>query len=129
VDLAEDPRVAELAGRMAREEKVVAALCHGLAAILQARGADGNLLVAGRKVTGFSNGEEILAGLQGVVPFMVETRLREEGAHFEHALLPGGCHVVRDGNLITGQNPASSAALARCLLEALAERQRAALVR
>jgi putative intracellular protease/amidase len=58
---------------------------------------------------------------------LVETRLREAGALFEHALLPGGCHVTRDGALLTGQNPASSDALARCLLQELGERQRAAL--
>jgi putative intracellular protease/amidase len=127
VDLADDPRAAALVTRLAAGGAVVAALCHGPAALLGARTQDGAALVAGRKVTAFTNGEEALGGLQAVVPFLLETRLREAGALFEHALLPGGSHIVRDGDLLTGQNPASSAALARCLIEALGERQRAAL--
>ena len=127
VDLAGDARLAELAGRMADEGKIVAAVCHGAAGLLAARRADGHALVEGRKLTAFTNGEETLAGLQAVVPFLLETKLREAGAVFEHALLPGACHVTQDGLLITGQNPASSEAVARSLMEALAERQRAAL--
>lgn len=127
VDLAADPRVARLAGAFAASERLIAAVCHGPAALLGATDSNGRPLVAGRKLTAFTNGEETLAGLQSVVPFLLETRLREAGAQFEHALLPGGCHVTRDGNLLTGQNPASSDALARCLLQELGERQRAAL--
>ena len=127
VDLAGDATIAALAGRMAAEGKVIAAVCHGPAALLGARRADGEALVQGRKLTAFTNGEETLAGLQTVVPFLLETKLREAGALFEHAILPGACHVVRDGLLITGQNPASSEAVARLLMEALAERQRATL--
>jgi putative intracellular protease/amidase len=127
VDLAADSRVGDLAGAFAASGRVIAAVCHGPAALLGAKGRDGAPLVAGRKLTAFTNGEETLGGLQSVVPFLVETRLREAGALFEHALLPGGCHVTRDGALLTGQNPASSDALARCLLQELGERQRAAL--
>jgi putative intracellular protease/amidase len=128
IDLALDPQVASLASAAAAAGRIIGALCHGPAALLGAHAADGaTALVAGRRITAFTNGEEALAGMQGVVPFLLETRLRDAGARFEHALLPGACHVVRDGDLITGQNPASSAAMARCLLEALAERQRAAL--
>jgi putative intracellular protease/amidase len=127
MDLATDPRAAGLAGAFAADGRIVGALCHGPAALLEARDADGAPLVSGRKVTGFTNGEEALAGLQTAVPFLLETRLREAGAAFEHALLPGGCHVVRDANLVTGQNPASSDTFARVLLEALAERQRETL--
>jgi putative intracellular protease/amidase len=127
VDLAADQRVAEIASAFAASGRVIAAVCHGPAALLGAKGRDGAPLVAGRKLTAFTNGEETLAGLQSVVPFLLETRLREAGALFEHALLPGGSHVTRDGALLTGQNPASSDALARCLLQELGERQRAAL--
>jgi putative intracellular protease/amidase len=127
VDLVDDPYAAELASAFAASGRVVAALCHGPAALLGAKGSDGGPLVGGRKLTAFTNGEETLAGLQSVVPFLLETRLREAGAQFEHALLPGGCHVTQDRNLLTGQNPASSDALARVLLKELGERQRAAL--
>jgi putative intracellular protease/amidase len=127
VDLAAEPCAADLVTAFAASGRVIAALCHGPVALLGARGKDGAPLIAGRKLTAFTNGEETLGGLQSVVPFLLETRLREVGAQFEHALLPGGCHVARDENLLTGQNPASSDALARVLLEVLGERQRAAL--
>jgi putative intracellular protease/amidase len=127
VDLASDPSVASLIGAFARAGKIVAAVCHGPAALLQVEGADGAPLLKDRKVTGFTNAEEMLAGLQAVVPFLLEDRLRAAGAKVERAIAPGGCHVVRDGDLITGQNPASSEAVAKSLMEALAERQKAAI--
>jgi putative intracellular protease/amidase len=127
VDLAMDARVAQLATAFAASARLIAALCHGPAALLGAKSRDGAPLVAGRKLTAFTNGEETLAGLQTFVPFLLETRLREAGAQFEHALLPGGSHVTCDGDLLTGQNPASSDALARVLLKELGERQRVAM--
>jgi len=127
VDLATDKAVAALVSAFAKAGKIIAALCHGPAALLNARGADGEPLLKGRRVTGFTNGEEVLAGLDKVTPFLLEDRIRAAGGKFEHALLPGACHVVIDGDLITGQNPASSEALAKALSEALSARQRAAL--
>ena len=127
VDLASDVRVAALVESFAREGKIVGAVCHGPAALLSAAALDGTPLLQGRRVTGFTNGEETLAGLQTVVPFLLEDRMKAAGGLFEHALLPGGSHVVVDGNLITGQNPASSEAIARALLDALAARQSADL--
>jgi putative intracellular protease/amidase len=126
MDLAANAKAASLASDFAASGRIVAALCHGAAALLGAHGPEGGPLVAGRKVTAFTNGEETLVGLQAVVPFLLETRLKDAGALFEHALMPGGCHVVRDGLLLTGQNPASSDAFARTLIEAIGERQRAA---
>jgi len=127
IDLAVDPVLARLVEAFDRAGKPIVALCHGPAGLLMATGANGRPLLEGRKATGFTNGEEQLAGLAKAVPFLLETRMREAGALFEHALVPGGCHLVRDGGLITGQNPASSEAVARALAEALAERQRARL--
>ena len=127
VDLASDPSVASLIGAFVRAGKIVAAVCHGPAALLQVEGAGGVPLLKDRKVTSFTNGEEMLAGLQAVVPFLLEDRLRAAGAKFERAIAPGGCYVVRDGDLITGQNPASSEAVAKSLMDALAERQKAAI--
>lgn len=128
IDLAVDPAVAALVSAFAAAGKIVAAVCHGPAALLNATAPDGGPLVKGRRLTGFTNGEETLVKLHAVVPFLLETRLRDAGALFEHALVPGACHVVSDGLLITGQNPASSEAIAKTLLEALGARQRAALV-
>ena len=127
VDLATDPAVAALIGAFVRSGKLVAAVCHGPAALLDVTGPDGQAFLKDRKVTGFTNGEETLAKLQTVVPFLLEDRLRAAGAKFEHALIPGTCHVVSDGALITGQNPASSEAIAKTLMDALAARQAAAI--
>jgi putative intracellular protease/amidase len=127
VDLATDPAVAGLIGDFARAGKIVAAVCHGPAALLQVVGPDGALFLKDRKVTGFTNGEETLVQLQAVVPFLLEDRLRGAGVKFEHALVPWAAHVVVDGALITGQNPASSEAIAKTLSEALAARQAAAI--
>ena len=125
VDLRHDADLAALIGAFDRAGKTVAAICHGPAALLAATDAAGRPFVKGRRITGFTNGEETLAGLQSVVPFCLETELRAAGGLFEHALLPGACHIVSDGNLITGQNPASSLAMAKALVGDLAERQRA----
>jgi putative intracellular protease/amidase len=127
VDLSGDADLAALIGAFDRAGKIIAAICHGPAALLAAIAADGSAFVKGRRLTAFTNGEETLAGLAAIVPFSLETRLREAGARFEHALLPMTGHVVTDRNLITGQNPASSVAMARALADALAERQRAHL--
>ncbi len=127
VDLAGDGKMRALVEAFDRAGKIIAAICHGPTALLVASGADGQSFLKGRKATAFTNGEEIMAGLDKTVPFLLETRMRAAGALFQHTLLPGACHVVTDKNLITGQNPASSLAMAKTLSEALAARQRAAL--
>jgi putative intracellular protease/amidase len=98
--------------------KVIAAVCHGPAGLVTALRPDGQPLVAGRRVTAFTNAEEDAVGLSDVVPFLLETRLRELGGVF-HAGPDWQPHAVRDGRLITGQNPASSAAVADHVLQAL----------
>lgn len=127
VDLATDPALADLISAFVVEQKIVAAVCHGPAALLGVTSADGQPFLTGRRMTGFTNGEETIAKLQTVVPFLLEDRLKAIGAIFEHALVPGACHVVTDGVLITGQNPASSEAIAKTMMEALAARQRQAV--
>ncbi len=90
------------------EGKLIAAVCHGQAGLLNARNTSGEPLIKGRKVTGFANTEERLVGLRDVVPFLLEDAVKERGGDFGSALLPTTSHTVRDGNLLTGQNPASS---------------------
>ena len=99
--------------------RVVAAVCHGPAGLIRAVDAEGAPVVKGRRATGFTNSEEEAVGKNEVVPFMLETRLVELGALFEirDDWQP---HVVVDGQLITGQNPQSSFALAQAVAGALA---------
>lgn len=100
---------------------VVSAVCHGPAALVGVKGPDGKPIVAGKRVAAFTNEEEKAVKLDTVVPFPLETRLREQGARFESGPM-WGSFAVRDGRLITGQNPASSAAAAREVLAALREK-------
>jgi len=124
VDLVNDQQLQRLLAAFDRDGKMVAAVCHGPAALLNVRNAAGEPLVKGRKVTGFTNVEERLVLLHSVVPFLLEDALKERGANFESALLPFFSHVVRDENLITGQNPASGTKVAEELLAALEEGSR-----
>ncbi len=119
IDLAYDQHLQELLAAFDRDGKPIAAVCHGSAALVHVRNSAGEPLVQGRKVTGFTNMEERLVMLHNVVPFLLEDALKERGAHFESATLPFFSHVVHDGNLITGQNPASSTKIAEELLASL----------
>ncbi len=122
-DLAEDAVSIALIERMIAAERPVAAVCHGPAVFLRTRALNGRPLVEGRSVTGFSNSEEEAEGLTGTVPFLVEDMLRQNGGRYSQA--PNWQpHVAIDDLLITGQNPASSAAVAAALLEKLGERPR-----
>ena len=117
-DLAEDAASIALIESAVRADKPVAAVCHAPAALRHVKDADGKPLVSGRTVTGFSNSEEDAVGLTRVVPFLVEDMLESNGGHYSKAA-DWQSHVVRDGLLITGQNPASSEATARALLDQL----------
>jgi putative intracellular protease/amidase len=119
-DLAVDPDVARILAAMVPDStKVVASLCHGPASFLPAGNPDGSWLFKGRKMTGFTNEEERQGGLADKAPWLLEDRLRQAGATFE-AGTAWGSHVVVDGNVITGQNPASGEAMAEAVLKALA---------
>lgn len=98
---------------------IVGAVCHGYCGLLDTRLSDGSFLVEGRRLTGFSWREEVLARVDGLVPYNVEERMRERGARYSRALLPFASYTVADGNLITGQNPGSARATARRLAELL----------
>jgi putative intracellular protease/amidase len=118
-DFPQDARLARLMAAACEGGGVVAAVCHGVAALVNAAGSDGEPLVAGRRLTGFSNREEEAIGLGLAVPFLLEDALIERGAKFE-AGDPFRAHVVHDGNLITGQNPASAAGVAQAATESAA---------
>ena len=112
-DLSEDQHSIQLIEAFAEADKPVGAVCHGPAVFKNTKA-----IVHGKKVTGFTNSEEKAAGLEGVVPFAVEDMLKENGGHYERGD-DWASHVVVDGKLVTGQNPASSEAAARALLDVL----------
>lgn len=118
-DLASDKAAGELASKFYEGGKVVAAFCHGPAALITAVDKDGKPLVAGKRVTGFSNEEERGVGMTDKVPFLLEDKLRKLGGEYS-AAEPSHPHVVVEGNLITGQNPASAGEMAKAILKALA---------
>jgi len=100
--------------------KIVVGLCHGAAAFLNVRIRDGGLLIEGKKVTGFSNQEEIDVDREKDMPFHLETALNKaSGGHYEKAAKAWDPHVIVDGKLLMGQNPASANPLAKELLKVL----------
>ena len=117
-DLAEDRDSIALIEAMYRTGKPVAAVCHAPGVLRHARNTDGTPLVQGKGVTGFTNSEEAAVGLVEVVPFLVEDELRKAGGTFCKGA-DWQPHVISAGNLITGQNPASSEPVARELLKLL----------
>ena len=117
-DLAESDDSIRLIQSMHAAGKTVAAVCHAPAALRHVKAPDGSMLVKGKTVTGFTNSEEDAAGLTDVVPFLVEDMLRKNGGNFSKAA-DWQSHVVVDGNLVTGQNPASSAAAAEAVVAQL----------
>ena len=97
---------------------VVAAVCHGPAALVELRDADGAPLVRGKRVTGFTNAEEDAVELTDAMPFLLETRLRELGGTFIGANT-FEANVITDGRLVTGQNPASARGTAEAVVAAV----------
>ena len=98
---------------------IVSAVCHGYCGLLNTRLSAGGLLVAGRKVTGFSWNEEVLAGVAKFMPYNAEAEMKRRGARYEKALLPFVSNVVVDGRLVTGQNPFSAKATAGKVVDLL----------
>jgi putative intracellular protease/amidase len=120
-DLAEDRDSIALIEAFLAANKPVAVVCHAPGVLRQVKNADGTPLVQGRQVTGFTNTEEEAVGLTDIVPFLVEDELKAQGGVFSRTD-DWGVHVVTDGLLTTGQNPASSEAAAKVLLEKLQAR-------
>jgi putative intracellular protease/amidase len=118
-DLAEDKTSVALIESFLAAGKPIALVCHAPGVLRHAKAPDGQPLVAGKSVTGFTNSEEAGVGLTDVVPFLVEDELKAKGGVYSKGD-DWAPYVVRDGLLITGQNPASSAPAAKLLLEQLA---------
>jgi len=117
-DMPDNPTSIALLEAFVSAGKPIGAVCHAPVALTNVRDASGGYLVNGKRVTGFSNEEEIAVQLDKVVPFLLEDRLKERGGIYRQGpvWLP---HIEVDGLVVTGQNPASSAAAAEAWLKLL----------
>jgi putative intracellular protease/amidase len=114
-DLADNTIVKKLLEAFNNKNKMIGSVCHGVASLLTVENARGELLIKDRQLTGFSNSEEESAGLTTVVPFLLESALLSSGALYSKG--PDYIsYVVADGNIVTGQNPASSENVAKKML-------------
>lgn len=118
-DLATDATSQKLIAEFYSKDKVVAAVCHGPAAFVNVTLPNGEHLLKGKEVTGFTNTEEDQVQLSQEMPFMLEDKLRDVSGKFVKADQPWGEKVVADGRLITGQNPASAKGVGELILKAL----------
>ena len=120
-DLATDATSGRILAERLSGDRPVALLCHAPAAILATAGADGSSPFSGRHMTGFSNAEEQAGGLAEKAKWLLEDRMVELGVDYDKAEEPFASHVVVDGALYTGQNPASSEELAQRIVKDLTE--------
>lgn len=118
-DLANDSFSVGLIQDFYNTQKPIAFVCHAPAALIKVKAENGEPLVKGKKLTGFSDTEEEAVGLTKVVPFLLEDELKKLGAHYSKGA-DWASYTQQDGLLITGQNPASSGAVATLLLKTLA---------
>ncbi len=117
-DLANDKDSINLIEDFYNDQKPIAFVCHSPAALVNVKTKDGEPLVKGKQLTGFSNTEEEAVKLTKVVPFLLEDELTKHGAHYTKGK-DWESYVKQDGLIITGQNPGSSAAAAKLLLQTL----------
>ncbi len=121
-DVATDEKIAEIAGRILENNGVISAVCHGSAGLLNIKNSNGEPLLKGKKITGFSNLEERLVRKSKWVPYLLESELKQRGAEYTKAL-PGFTHVEVSGRVVTGQNPRSAKAVAEEVVRLLDQYQ------
>ncbi len=117
-DLADDKVVKSVIAQFADNNKIVSSICHGPASLVGVKLKNGKYLVDGKKLVSFTNSEEDEVNKSKLMPFMLESKLVEQGAIFQ-AKANWADNVVVDGNLITGQNPSGSASIAEAIVEKL----------
>jgi putative intracellular protease/amidase len=120
-DMPKSHEMARLLGWFVEMEKPLAAVCHGHCGLLNLRDCDSQWLFAGYRLTAFSHSEELSTSMAGKLPFVLEVELKRLGALYEKSDVIWGSHVVVDRNLITGQNPYSSEAIAEAFVQKLNE--------
>lgn len=107
-DFPENTKLQQITRDIHEQRGIVSSVCHGYCGLLNIRLSDGEFLVKGRRVTGFSWTEEILAGVSREMPYNVQQEMKQRGARYEKSFLPFTPNVVVDGCLVTGQNPFSA---------------------
>ncbi|MGZ3768050.1 MAG: type 1 glutamine amidotransferase domain-containing protein [Bdellovibrio sp.] len=117
-DFADNLQLQKLTAQIFEGNGVVCSICHGTAGLVNVRLSDGSFLIKGHEIAGFSNEEEESVGMEKVVPFLLQSKIEERGAHYTSSprFTP---HVVKSGRLVTGQNPSSGTAVAKAILEVL----------
>lgn len=118
-DFPDDADIQSIISNQYQKGKMIAAICHGVGGLLNAKLSDGEYLIKGKSMTGFDWFEETLARRKKEVPFNLEAAIIDRGADLKKALIPMTSNVVVDGNLITGQNPFSSKEMARVVTKEL----------
>ncbi|WP_338769935.1 type 1 glutamine amidotransferase domain-containing protein [Bernardetia sp. ABR2-2B] len=119
-DFPENKELQNIAATIYESGGIVSSICHGAAALVNLKLSNGSYLIDGKDVNSFTDEEERDQGLEDVVPFLVESKIRQRGAEF-HQAAKGEAKVVVDGRLITGQNPASATPLGKALQRELKE--------
>lgn len=123
-DFVDNPALTALVEKAWADNKILAAVCHGPAAFIDAKNGDDKPLVSGKEINSFTDEEEKKIGKDKIVPFLLETRLRARGALFQGTDCFKPCLIV-DGNFITGQNPVSARGVAQAILEKLGHHNKA----
>ena len=118
-DFPDDGPLLALAGAIHDNGGVISSVCHGAAGLINLRGADGELVIAERRVTGFTNREEKAVRHTGHVPFSLEDELSRRAREFAQSRVPFVPHVVVDERVVTGQNPLSAKGVGRAVVELL----------
>ncbi|MCE6990466.1 type 1 glutamine amidotransferase domain-containing protein [Dyadobacter sp. CY323] len=121
-DLPENIELQNITTYIYEHNGMVAAVCHGVAALLYVKLSDGSLLIKDKYLTGFSNVEETLMSFVSEVPFYLEDKVKEQGGHYTKAMLPFMEFIEMDERLITGENPNSARKVASKALEELFEK-------
>lgn len=117
-DFVNNPLLNDTLQHFIQEEKLIAAMCHGVSVLVDALDAKGNAFVKGRKITSFADSEEVAVGAEKLVPFLLESKLIEVGGMYSREN-DFSSYTVVDKNLLTGQNPASSSEMADKMIELL----------
>lgn len=118
-DFPNSKELASISEQIYRQGGIVSAVCHGVGGLLPLQNDKGQPLIAGRRMTGFSNTEESLSGIKSQVPFLLQDQLTKRGADYQKAFFPFTSYVVTDDRIITGQNPQSSHEIAEAVVKRL----------